>query len=123
MSATKRYLEDITVTITTAIEVENTNHYQYLPFEYGEADTLEEAVFAALCDAQYNLIFIHLDSCWTECAAGFELEQKPLTFRALTTLLPFVSDELLEDCGYTRSPLSLVNWNWVEEARCGQIAR
>lgn len=116
MSATKRYFEEVATIITTALEAENSNPYECVPFGYRIADSVEEAVMYALCDAEYDYIFEHLVGCWTECTVGCELEQRPLTFRAMATLLPMVSDACLEDCGYTRSPLSLVDWEWVEKS-------
>lgn len=114
MSAIKRHLEELATIIANAIEIENSDPHECAPFEYGEVDNVEDAVFTALCDAQYDLIFCHLDGCWTECTAGCELEQRPLTFRAMVELMPMVSDKTLHDCMYTRSPTSLVDWEYYQ---------
>lgn len=108
MSYMKRYLEEICTTITDAYKKENSDPYQYVPFRYKGIGDTEEAVMTALCDGAYDTIFSQLDGCWTECHAGSNLAEKPITFKAMSMLLPLVSDEILSDSYYTRSPLSLI---------------
>lgn len=120
MSYMKAYLEDIASSVATADHIENADPYQYTPFEYpnpytDDSDDVELCVLAALTDGKADLVFEHLASCWTECHVGRELAEKPLTFKAMVMLLPFVSDELLAECEYTRNPLSLVMWDEVAD--------
>lgn len=109
MSAMKRYLEEICNTVTDAYKTENSDPFQFVPFRYMEIEDTEEAVMTALCDGAYDTIFSQLDGCWTECHVGSELIEKPITFKAMAMLLPLISDELLNDSYYTRSPLSMLS--------------
>lgn len=108
MSYMKRYLGEICTATTDAYEKENSDPHQHVPFRYKGIEDTEEAVMTALCDGAYDTIFTQLDGCFTECHTGSELAEKPITFKAMSMLLPLVSDEILDDSYYTRSPLSLI---------------
>ena len=101
MSAFKRYLEDLAVTVSTAVYEETMDMWDYLEFS---SEDVEEETMNQLISGNYDDLFSYLNGCITEASSTAEM---PKTLAAMKALIPHVSDECLKEFEYTRDPDSI----------------